>query len=208
MILALGVVVGAGWLRRMSKRVEGATQDLYQREAHLRSILATVPDAMVVIDERGIMQSFSSTAERLFGWTAEEAVGSNVKMLMPSPYRENHDGFMENYFSTGERRIIGIGRVVVGERKDGTTFPMELAVGEMISGERHNVIAQTTPDVALYILNQKRHFLNDMEMMDEATYSFAMANAHPLLKERARYLSPGNADNGVVRTIKAVLGLD
>ena len=82
----------------------------------LASILNTVPDAMIVIDERGIIQSFSSAAERLFGFVAADVVGKNVKLLMPSPYRENHDSYLERYLRTGERRIIGIGRVVVGER--------------------------------------------------------------------------------------------
>jgi two-component system sensor kinase FixL len=111
-------------------------QDLASREAHLKSILETVPDAMVVIDERGIVQSFSVAAERLFGYRPSEVIGRNVKMLMPSPYRESHDGYIERYLRTGERRIIGIGRVVVGERKDGSTFPMELSVGEMHSTNR------------------------------------------------------------------------
>ena len=106
------------------------------RQAHLQSILDTVPEAMIVIDDRGIMQSFSSAAERLFGYQAGEALGQNVKILMPSPYRENHDGYMQRYQNTGERRIIGIGRVVVGQRKNGSTFPMELAVGEMKTGEQ------------------------------------------------------------------------
>ena len=91
---------------------------------------------MIVIDEHGIMQSFSAAAERLFGYKRQEAIGRNVKTLMPSPYRENHDAYLGRYMQTGERRIIGIGRVVVGERKDGSTFPMELAVGEMKSGDR------------------------------------------------------------------------
>ncbi len=115
-----------------------AERTLRSREDHLQSILDTVPDAMVVIDEKGWMQSFSATAERLFGYTAEEAIGQNVRILMPSPYREQHDGYLERYLATGERRIIGIGRVVVGQRKDGSTFPMELAVGEMCSsGQRY-----------------------------------------------------------------------
>jgi two-component system sensor kinase FixL len=105
------------------------------REAHVQSILDTVPEAMVVIDERGAIHSFSATAERLFGYGRGEVAGENVKMLMPSPYREEHDGYIDHYLRTGERRIIGIGRVVVGQRKDGSTFPMELAVGEMRSGE-------------------------------------------------------------------------
>ncbi len=106
-------------------------EDLKEREAHLRSILDTVPDAMIVIDREGRMRSFSAAAERQFGWTAAEAIGQNVSMLMPEPYRSAHDGYLARYLATGERRIIGIGRVVVGARKDGSTFPMELSVGEM-----------------------------------------------------------------------------
>jgi two-component system sensor kinase FixL len=120
----------------MRSRAAAVNRDLRAREAHLQSILATVPDAMIVITERGIMQSFSPTAERLFGWRSDEVIGRNVKMLMPEPYQEQHDGYLDRYLTTGERRIIGFGRVVVGERKDGSTFPMELAVGEMISGEQ------------------------------------------------------------------------
>jgi two-component system sensor kinase FixL len=117
----------------VSRRAE---QDLIAREAHLKSILETVLDAMVVIDERGAIRSFSLAAERLFGHRAPDVIGKNVKMLMPSPYRENHDGYLERYARTGERRIIGMGRIVVGERHDGSTFPMELSVGEMNSGGR------------------------------------------------------------------------
>lgn len=123
----------AGVTGDISERV-AAEDALKAREAHLRSILETVPDAMIVIDEQARIQSFSATAVRLFGYTAEEAIGQNVRILMPEPYREQHDGYMERYLSTGERRIIGIGRVVVGQRKDGSTFPIELAVGEMRSG--------------------------------------------------------------------------
>ncbi len=123
--------VGIAWFgeRHRRTRLQSAA-----REAHLESILATVPDAMIVIDEHGIMRLFSVAAERLFGYTSSEVLGKNIMMMMPSPYRENHDAYLERYLRTGERRIIGIGRVVVGERKDGSTFPMELAVGEMKSG--------------------------------------------------------------------------
>lgn len=100
------------------------------REAQLQSIVDTVPEAMVTIDDKGIMRSFSATAVRLFGWTAEEMIGRNVSVLMPSPYRKEHDSYLEHYRITGERRIIGLGRIVVAERKDGSTFPAELTVGE------------------------------------------------------------------------------
>lgn len=106
------------------------TEESRYRQVHLQSILDTVPEAVIVIDDRGIMRSFSVTAERLFGWSAEEVIGKNVSILMPTPYRDEHDSYLDRYRKTGERRIIGIGRIVVGERKDGSTFPMELAVGE------------------------------------------------------------------------------
>lgn len=134
--IGLGAAIAGEYLRRTVVRREQALAELQEREAHLQSILETVPDAMIVIDERGIMHSFSRAAERLFGWTGPEAIGRNVDMLMPSPYREGHDGYLQRYLTTGERRIIGIGRVVVGERKDGSTFPMELSVGEMRSNDR------------------------------------------------------------------------
>src|SRR5215467_10647037 len=127
---ALGI--GIAWF---GERLHRTRREAAAREAHLRSILDTVPEAMIVIDERGLMQSFSSAAERLFGYGAGEVIGKNIKMMMPAPYRDNHDAYVERYLRTGEKRIIGIGRVVVGERKDGSTFPMELAVGEMVSGK-------------------------------------------------------------------------
>ena len=111
--------------------------DLREREARLQSILDTAPEALITIDERGTVGSFSRSAERLFGYAAEEVIGKNISMLMPSPYREEHDGYLERYQRTGERRIIGIGRVVSAQRKDGTVFPMELAVGEVnLAGQR------------------------------------------------------------------------
>ena len=134
--MGIGVSWGGELLHRSRQRTIAMTRDALAREAHLQSILDTVPEAMIVIDEHGIMQSFSSAAERLFDYRVAEVLGQNVKILMPAPYRESHDGYLERYRMTGERRIIGIGRVVVGQRKDGSTFPMELAVGEMKSDER------------------------------------------------------------------------
>jgi two-component system sensor kinase FixL len=104
-------------------------------DAHLRSILATVPDAMVVIDSAGIIQSFSTAAERMFGYREADVLGENVSMLMPSPDRERHDAYLHRYMETGERRIIGIGRLTTARRRDGATFPIELAIGEARAGE-------------------------------------------------------------------------
>ena len=105
-------------------------------ETHLRSILATVPDAMVVIDERGTILSFSAAAEKLFGYAEANVLGENVSMLMPSPDRERHDSYLENYRQTGERKIIGIGRVTTARHRDGNTFPIELSIGEAWLGDK------------------------------------------------------------------------
>ncbi|KQX23576.1 PAS domain-containing sensor histidine kinase [Sphingomonas sp. Root50] len=129
-----------GTLRGFAKIISDITERrateeaVLSRESHLRSILSTVPDAMVVIDDQGVIISFSAAAERLFGYGEAELLGSNVSCLMPNPDRERHDSYLARYLQTGEKRIIGIGRVVFGERKDGTTFPMELSIGETTEG--------------------------------------------------------------------------
>jgi two-component system, LuxR family, sensor kinase FixL len=127
-------------VRDSEERFRLLVDELNAREAHLRSILATVPDAMVIIDEAGLIQSFSAAAERLFGIKSNEVQGQNVRMLMPAPYRKEHDSYLHRYLTTGERRIIGVGRIVVGQRSDGSTFPMELSVGEVQLGGKRQFI--------------------------------------------------------------------
>lgn len=137
--LPAGLVAAAGGVGAMiwlALRVADTTETLTERDLHLKSILDTVPDATVVIDANGIMKSFNTSAVRQFGYSVEEAVGQNVSMLMPGPYREQHDGYLTRYMTTGEKRIIGSDRVVVGRRKDGSSFPMKLAVGQTRVGDR------------------------------------------------------------------------
>ena len=106
-------------------------------ETRMQAIVDTAVDGIVVIDERGTVESFNRAAERIFGYGADEVIGQNVAMLMPTPYREEHDGYFARYHATGERRVIGIGREVAGRRKDGGTFPLDLAVSEMhLEGRR------------------------------------------------------------------------
>ncbi|MBL6852692.1 MAG: PAS domain S-box protein [Alphaproteobacteria bacterium] len=124
-----------GIIHDLTQRNE-ATEAIREREARLSSILDTVPDAIVTIDEMGTIESFSPAASRLFGYAPAEVIGKNVKILMPAPYREQHDAYLAAYRKTGVKKIIGIGRVVVGQRRDGSTFPMELAVGEISGGRR------------------------------------------------------------------------
>jgi two-component system, LuxR family, sensor kinase FixL len=124
--------MGGGMDESGEERVPArAAQD---EEAHLRSILATVPDAMVVIDTRGRILSFSAAAEKMFGFAEAEVIGENVSVLMPSPDREQHDHYLDRYMATGERKIIGIGRVTTARHRDGYTFPIELSVGEAHTG--------------------------------------------------------------------------
>ena len=125
-----------GLLRDLSKhaRLEGA---LGASEARWRAIVDSAVDGIVVIDAHGLVEAFNPAAERLFGYTAQEVLGHNVDMLMPSPYREEHDTYLSRYLATGRAKIIGVGREVRGLRKDGTTFPLHLSVGQItIQGER------------------------------------------------------------------------
>lgn len=113
-----------------------AEASLQESEARMRAIFETAVDAIVTIDEQGIIERFNPAAERLFGYAEAEVAGQNVAILMPSPDRERHDAYIDNYRRSGQRKIIGIGREVVGMRRDGTVFPMDLAVAEMRFGDR------------------------------------------------------------------------
>jgi two-component system sensor kinase FixL len=108
-----------------------------EQDPLFEALIATAVDGIMVIDETATVQIYNKACERLFGYAADEVVGRNVKMLMPPPYREAHDGYVGHYVETREKHIIGIGREVFGLRKDGTTFPMNLSVGEGYIGDLH-----------------------------------------------------------------------
>jgi two-component system sensor kinase FixL len=209
-----GKLIGASKVARDISASKRDQASLLEREAHLQSVLDTVPDAMIVIDTRGIMQSFSTTAERLFGYTAEEVVGRNVSILMPEPYRAQHDGYLGHYMATGERRVIGLGRLVVGQRKDGSTFPMELSVGEMHSGARR-FFTGFVRDLTERQENQKRlqELQAELVFMSRFTALGEMAStlAHELnqpLTAAASYLSGARRllDGGRAEDISIVRG--
>ncbi len=117
---------------RLELKRQQTEKSLRYSEAKNRAILDTVISGILAIDKDRIVREFNPGAERIFGYAADEVIGQNVKMLMPEPYHGRHDGYVRRYLDTGEKRIIGIGREVVGKRKDGTTFPLELAVNEMV----------------------------------------------------------------------------
>ncbi len=144
-VLFLPAVAAAGlavaWIADRADRAEAAARIAADtgraRAQELQTILDTAVDGIVVIDARGLVESFNRGAERLFGYAADEVVGRNVSLLMPSPDRERHDDYLARYLSTGEPRIIGLGRTVQGRRRDGSVFPLHLSVGEMtIGGQR------------------------------------------------------------------------
>ena len=210
-----GRIVGASKIARDITETELAAA-LLEREAHLRSILDTIPDGMVVIDDRGIIQSFSATAERMFGFTAEEVCGRNVNMLMPSPYRESHDGYISRYLATGERRIIGLGRVVTAQRKDGSTFPIELAVGE-VKAEGHRLFTGFLRDLT----ERQRTLRRLQELQSELAHvsrltemgQMASALAHELNQpltaatnylEAAQLLFAGGSSAAIERSARVV----
>jgi two-component system sensor kinase FixL len=178
----LGPVLGF-----IGDRLLRESEDARYRQAQLQSILDTVPEAMIVIDDRGIMRSFSVTAERLFGWQAIEVIGQNVSMLMPTPYRQEHDSYLDRYRKTGERRIIGIGRIVVGERKDGSTFPMELAVGEakigaeqLFTGFVRDLTERRTQERRMQELQSELVHVSRLTAMGEMASSLAHELNQPL----------------------------
>lgn len=138
LLLVGGVIVyGRTLARRMAREVrekERYHASLRDAEARTRAIIDTAADGIITINAQGTIEAFNPAAERIFGYDADSIVGNNVRMLMPSPYREAHDGYLARYLETGKANIIGIGREVVGQRSDGTMFPMDVTVSAVLVG--------------------------------------------------------------------------
>lgn len=199
-------------------RITGASSvSMRDSESHLRSILATVPDAMVVIDETGHILSFSAAAERMFGYNEEEVLGENVSMLMPSPDRERHDSYLENYRDTGERKIIGIGRVTTARHRDGYTFPIELSVGEALLDEKriftgfiHDITQRQNVERRLQDLQSELAHVGRVSEMASFASSLAHELNQPLTAianycEAARDLLGNDSDRETLDTVQEAL---
>ena len=126
---ATGESIFVGIIHDLTER-ERVERELRESAARLRAVVDTAVDGVILIDSGGTILKLNPACEKLFKYEADEVLGENVKILMPEPYRSEHDGYIRNFITTGEKKIIGIGREVLGRRKDGTTFPMELSVGE------------------------------------------------------------------------------
>lgn len=156
-------------------------QELAEAEERMRSVLNHVVDGIITIDETGRVESFNPAAERIFGYAATEVIGLNVRILMPEPYHNEHDGYISNYLRSGQAKIIGIGREVVGRRKDASTFPMELAVSEFrIEGRRYftGIVRDITERKRLE--EELRERLEDLAQADRQKNEFLAMLAHEL----------------------------
>lgn len=150
-------------------------------EARMRAIVDTAVDAVITIDACGVIDAFNPAAERLFGYRAEEVVGQNVALLMPEPDRGAHDDYIRRYLNSGEKRIIGIGREVTAQRRDGTTFPAELAVSEFTLGERR-LFTGMVRDISARKRAEARQMqlLHEIEATNEELKNFAYVVSHDL----------------------------
>lgn len=164
------------------------------------ALISTAVDGIMVIDERGLVQVYNKACEKLFGYTAEEVLGQNVKMLMPAPFRQEHDGYISRYKKTREARIIGIGREVVGQRKDGTTFPMYLSVGEGVAENRRIFVGIVSDLTERHERQQKiqelqSELLHVARLTDMGQLSSAMA--HELNQPLTSILNYANAAHDI-----------
>jgi PAS domain S-box-containing protein len=169
-----------GIVRDITQRKQ-AEEELRQAEERMRSVVDHVIDGIITIDDGGKVQSFNPAAEKLFGYGRPEVIGQNVKVLMPEPYFSEHDGYIANYMSTGQRKIIGIGREVVGKRKDGSTFPMELAVSEFRIG-LHRFFTGIVRDITQrkQLESELRQRVDDLAEADRQKNEFLAMLAHEL----------------------------
>jgi two-component system sensor kinase FixL len=206
-----GRIVGASAIGRDITEQKLAEQARRASEARWRAIIETAVDGIVLIDARGTIEVFNPGAERMFGYAESEVLGRNVNMLMPAPYHDEHDGYMRRYLETGNRKIIGIGREVVGRRKDGTTFPLHLAVGELSAGKERRFAGILHDLTARVALEERLREQAALVRLGEMAAVIAHEVKNPLTAVRGAVqvigsrLPPGSKDFPITKEIVARL---
>ena len=191
MLINVGLKAAVLWVTAfLVLRYRASSRCLEDREKRLRALVATAVDGVMIIDAAGTVQEYNPACERLFGYGADEIVGHNVKMLMPSPYQGEHDEYLRRYRATGVKRIIGKGREVEGRRKDGTTFPMELSVGEARPGGQQVFVG----------------IVRDITARKAAEQSLRLAKEQAEGASRAKSLFLANMSHEIRTPMNAVLG--
>jgi len=170
-------VIFAGILRDVSDRRE-MLLSLENRESELRAIINTAVDAIIVIDRHALIRLYNPAAESIFGYSVHEVLGKNVKMLMPSPFRESHDHYVQNFLRSGIPRIIGSGRAVTGLRKDGSTFPIQLTVSEVRQGNSVQFVG------IVHNLTEERNMQQALASRDEAERKRIGQDLHDVLAQQ------------------------
>jgi len=183
-------------LAKAARRVRGGARDIEGRPAQerapevLQSVVDHVIDGVITIDEHGVIRSFNPAAEKIFGYPSASVLGKNVNMLMPEPYSSEHDGYIARYFRTGEAKIIGIGREVVGQRSDGSTFPMDLAVSEFLMNDRPFFTGIIRDITERKLLEKELHRrLSELAKTDRLKDEFLAMLAHELRNPIAAIMS-------------------
>jgi two-component system sensor kinase FixL len=201
-------VVDVTQLRELNERVELESR-LRASEGRWRSVVESAVDGIIVIDERGRIEAFNAAAERLFGYTEADALGKNVSMLMPSPYHDEHDGYLARYRDTHVRKIIGVGRDVTGLRRDGTTFPLHLSVGELVVGGERRFTGILHDLSARMMMEERLREQTALARLGEMAAVLAHEVKNPLAAVRGAIqviggrLATGSKDASIVKEIVA-----
>ena len=153
-----------------------AEKALLESKEQINSVMDNIVDGIITIDGDGILETFNPAAEKIFGYNSEEIIGENINFLMPEPYHSEHDSYLHSFHTTGEKKIIGIGRIVKGKKKDGTIFPMDLAVSEIISNDKTiftGIVRDITERVEaeIQLANSEKRYRSIVEEASDIVYT-------------------------------------
>ena len=187
----------------VQRQVEVKTREIEDTKKHLQAVLDTVVDGIVSISMEGKIMAFNPSAERIFGYTADEVIGRNVKMLMPDPYHSEHDGYLHNYLTTGEKKVIGVGRTVEARRKDGSVFPMDLSVNRMSDANAKGFVGSIRDVTELE--QAKKHLQAVLDTVVDGIVSISMEGKITAFNPSAERIFGYDADEVIGRNVKMLM---